>query len=102
MILTIKDRIVIPELFPERGGILEMILVKSIADKVALTSKEITDFSIVQEGDSIKWNQSKDTGVEIEFEKSEIELLKKQVQEMDDNKNITMRTFDLCMKIKGL
>ena len=90
-----------PELFPERGGMLEMILVKSIADKVALTSKEITDFSIVQEGDSIKWNQSKDTGVEIEFEKSEIELLKKQVQEMDDNKNITMRTFDLCMKIKG-
>lgn len=90
-----------PELFPERGGMLEMILVKSIADKVALTSKEITDFSIVQEGDSIKWNQSKDTGVEIDFEKSEIELLKKQVQEMDDNKNITMRTFDLCMKIKG-
>lgn len=90
-----------PELFPERAGMLEMILVKSIADKVALTSKEITDFSIVQEGDSIKWNQSKDTGVEIEFEKSEIELLKKQVQEMDDNKNITMRTFDLCMKIKG-
>lgn len=90
-----------PELFPERGGMLEMILVKSIADKVALTSKEITFFSIVQEGDSIKWNQSKDTGVEIEFEKSEIELLKKQVQEMDDNKNITMRTFDLCMKIKG-
>ncbi|MBD9177593.1 MAG: hypothetical protein EGP82_00170 [Odoribacter splanchnicus] len=101
MILTIKDRIVMPELFPERGGMLEMIIVKSIADKVALTSKEITDFSIVQEGDSIKWNQSKDTGVEIEFEKSEIELLKKQVQEMDDNKNITMRTFDLCMKIKG-
>ena len=101
MILTIKDRIVMPELFPERGGMLEMILVKSIADKVALTSKEITDFSIVQEGDSIKWNQSKDTGVEIDFEKSEIELLKKQVQEMDDNKNITMRTFDLCMKIKG-
>lgn len=90
-----------PELFPERGGMLEMILVKSITDKVTLTSKEITDFSIVQEGDSIKWNQSKDTGVEIEFEKSEIELLKKQVQEMDDNKNITMRTFDLCMKIKG-
>lgn len=90
-----------PELFPERGGMLEMIIVKSIADKVALTSKEITDFSIVQEGDSIKWNQSKDTGVEIDFEKSEIELLKKQVQEMDDNKNITMRTFDLCMKIKG-
>lgn len=101
MILTIKDRIVMPELFPERGGMLEMILVKSIADKVALTSKEITDYSIVQEGDSIKWNQSKDTGIEIEFEKSEIEFLKKQVQEMDDNKNITMRTFDLCMKIKG-
>lgn len=90
-----------PELFPEKGGMLEMILVKSISDKVALTSKEITDLSIVQEGNSVKWDQSKDIGAEIEFEKSEIELLKKQVQEMDDNKNISMRTFDLCMKIKG-
>lgn len=90
------------DLLPEQGGMIDMILVKSISDKVALTAKEITDFSVVQEGNSVKWDQSKDTGVEIGFEMSEIELLKRRVQELDASKSITMRTFDLCLKIKEL
>ncbi len=102
MNLTIKDRIIMVDLLPEQGGMIDMILVKSISDKVALTAKEITDFSVVQEGNSVKWDQSKDTGVEIGFEMSEIELLKRRVQELDASKSITMRTFDLCLKIKEL
>ena len=102
MNLTIKDRIIMVDLLPEQGGMIDMILVKSISDKVALTAKEITDFSVVQEGNSVKWDQSKDTGVEIGFEMSEIELLKRRVQELDVSKSITMRTFDLCLKIKEL
>lgn len=90
------------DLLPEQGGMIDMILVKSISDKVALTAKEITDFSVVQEGNSVKWDQSMDTGVEIGFEMSEIELLKRRVQELDASKSITMRTFDLCLKIKEL
>lgn len=50
----------------------------------------------------MKWDQSKDMGVEIGFEMSEIELLKRRVQELDESKNITMRMFDLCLKIKEL
>lgn len=102
MELTVKDRIVMIDLLPEQGGIIDMILVKSISSKVALTAKEITDFSVKQEGNSVKWDQSKDMGVEIGFEMSEIELLKRRVQELDESKNITMRMFDLCLKIKEL
>ena len=102
MNLAIKDRIVMIDLLPEQGGMIDMILIKSISDKVALTAKEITDFSVVQEGNSVKWDQSKDTGVEIHFEMSEIELLKRRVEELDKSKSITMRTFDLCLKIKDL
>ena len=102
MNLTIKDRIIMVDLLPEQGGMIDMILVKSISDKVALTAKEITDFSVVQEGNSVRWDQSRDTGVEIGFEMSEIELLKRRVQELNASKSITMRTFDLCLKIKEL
>lgn len=102
MILTLKDRLTIPNLLPISGGMIEMILVKSISDKIALTPGDIETYGVKQEDDIIKWDSSKDTGVEIGFAASEIELLKKQVQEMDANKNITMQTFDLCMKIKNL
>lgn len=102
MKMTIKDRIVVVDLLPEQGGMIDMILAKSVSDKVALTAREITDFSVVQEGNSVKWDQTKDTGVEICFEASEVEMLKKRVQELDEQKSITMRTFDLCMKIKDL
>ena len=102
MNLTIKDRIIMVDLLPEQGGMIDMILVRSISDRVALTAKEITDFSVVQEGNSVRWDQSKDSGVEIDFEMSEIELLKRRVQELDASKSITMRTFDLCLKIKEL
>lgn len=100
MILTLRDRIVMPDLLPEQGGMIEMILSNSILKKVELSAKDIKTYAIQQEGNTIKWNQSIDTSTEIDFETSEIELLKKQVQEMDANKRITMRTFDLCMKIK--
>lgn len=46
MKLTVKDRIVMIDLLPEQGGMIDMILVKSISSKVALTAKEITVFPL--------------------------------------------------------
>ncbi len=102
MKLTVKDRIIIPELLPTQGGMVDMILVKSISDKVAITAKDVTDLDITQDGTTVTWNQSKDSGVEINFERSEIDLLKKQIKDLDDSKKITMRIFDLCMKIREM
>lgn len=102
MKLNVRERIAMLDLLPEQGGMIDMILVRSISEKVALTAKDITDFSVKQEGNSVTWDQAKDTGIEIDFEESEMELLKGQVKELDENKRVTMRTFDLCMKIKSL
>lgn len=102
MILTVKDRIVIADLLPESGGMIDMILSKSIVDKTSLTAKDVDNFNVKQSENSVTWDQSKDTGVEISFEQSEIELLKRQVKEFDSNKRITMRIFDLCKKISEI
>lgn len=102
MNLTVKDRIVIADLLPEQGGMIDMILAKSIVDKTSLTARDVDCFNVKQTENSVTWDQAKDTGVEISFEQSEIELLKKQVKEFDEKKQITMRIFDLCKKISEI
>lgn len=100
--LTVKDRIVMGEVLPEQGGMLDMILAKSISDKTTLTAREITLFGVEQEGTTLKWDQEKDTGVEMPFEVAEVDLLKRRLKELDESKSINSRIFDLCLKIREL
>lgn len=103
MNLTIKDRILIPEILPESGDMVEMILVRSIQKKVEITAKDIDYYEIkTNESGNTQWNGSKDTGVDIEFENSEIEILKRSFQKLNDEKKINNRNFDLCLKLKEL
>lgn len=103
MNLTIKDRILIPEILPESGDMVEMILVRSIQKKVEITAKDIDYYEIkTNESGNTQWNGSKDKGVDIEFENSEIEILKRSFQKLNDEKKINNRNFDLCLKLKEL
>ena len=103
MILSIEDRVVIMnDVLPEQGNILEMILVKSINKKVEFTPKEITDFNLKQNGRNLTWNGTVNTDVEVCFEESEINLLKEQYKKFDEEKRISVRMFDLYLKIKEL
>lgn len=103
MNLTVKDRILLPEILPESGNMVEMILVKSIQQKVTITAKEIDYYKIhVNENGNTTWNGEKDTGTDIKFENSEIEILKSAYNKLDSEKKITSRNFDLCLKLKEL
>ena len=46
MNLTVKDRILLQEILPESGNMVEMILVKSIQQKVTIKAKEIDYYKI--------------------------------------------------------
>lgn len=103
MNLTVKDRILIPEILPESGNMVEMIIVRSIQQKVSLTAKDIDYYDIkVGENGNTTWDGEKDTGTDIEFENSEIGVLKDAYKKLDSEKKITSRNFDLCLKLKEL
>lgn len=101
MKLTITDRFIIPEILPESGDMIEMLLVKSIQEKVELTVRELEEWNVRQEDNLILWDQKKACDKEIHFENSELTLLKKQVEELDKEKKITSRIIDLCVRIKN-
>lgn len=48
MDLHIKDRLLIPSIFPERGNFMDFNLKKSIARKIAISGQDRKDYEIVE------------------------------------------------------
>lgn len=103
--LNITERFLILGLLPEQGNMVDMLLSKSIRHKVELTAAEISNFEITSEenepGSSLlRWNKDREEDIVLNLEKSEFELLKKQVDKLDSEELITSRNMDLCLKIR--
>jgi len=104
MKLTLKDRISLSSLYPQKGSMVDQIMVRDIAEKVKITQKEVKAYDIksVQRGtiSSTTWNPKKAKGKDIEFTPAELEFLRKRVEELDNKKEITVELVDLCLKLK--
>lgn len=105
MKLSVTERIILPELLPNQGSMVTMLLAKHIREKIEFTSSEIGDFNLRGEEKEdgsyrFKWNPEKEIDVEFHFEKSEIDFLKAQIDRLDKEGNITSNNIDLCLKIK--
>jgi len=102
MKLSIKERIVITQLYPNQGNLISQTLVRDIDKKIRITQEEMKeiDFNVREDGNSYVWNNEKAKEKEIEFTKSEIDLLKKEVEKLDKENKITQSMLDLCLKIK--
>lgn len=81
MDLHIKDRLLIPSIFPERGNFMDFNLKKSIARKIAITEQNRKDYEIVEKKEEkrIEWNAQKDaeTPLVVEFSKEELDYMRK-------------------------
>jgi hypothetical protein len=100
MKLSIKDRILLSQILPKKGKLIELRLSQLITDKVAFNSIEISEFELKDiEGGAVTWNPKKSIAVDFQFTLNEIELLKHQITELDKNGEITLDLLSLCDKI---
>jgi hypothetical protein len=102
MKLTIKDRISLPGILPQNGGMSKMILVRELIKKTAITSEDIQKTGMIDtpEGNTI-WDAAKDPNIEITFNERELALLKSSADEADKAEKITMDNLSLIEKITG-
>ena len=100
MKLTVKERLVLGKLYPQKASLTEQIIVREISNKVKLTSKDYDDFDIKENGNQYFWNKKQDTNREINFNDAEINLLKELVEQKSNAKEISQDMLDLCIKIK--
>ena len=102
MKMSIKDRLVLPVLFPEKSDLQSQIIVKDIMKKNNISKDEADEICLETVNSGFKWQDEKAKDKEIDFNELEIRLLKKQVKFLDESNLITFQILELCLKIQDI
>lgn len=101
--LSIKERLELPSVLPERGGFVQQEIVSLIKEKIRLSPEEIEELKIQDLPDGrIIWDKEKEKSVDYEFEDSFVEVMKKGVDALDKAETIHHTQFAICKKIREL
>jgi hypothetical protein len=101
--LSVKERLELPSVLPERGGFIQQEIIASIKDKIRFSPKEIEELQMKDLPDGrILWNSEKAAMVNYEFEDSFVDVMKKGVDNLDKAEAIPTSLFPLCKKIRSI
>jgi len=109
MALSVRDRIVLPNLLPQQESMLTMKIAAEIRQKVELSVKELTAVGWTE----IKDNEGNPTGraawsdsqgeklgyKEVRFSKIELDVLKQSVKKLDAEKKVSHDMLELLVLI---
>jgi hypothetical protein len=104
VILTVKDRLLFQEFFPERGNLVTKIMEKDIAEKVIVGQEESKEIGLTVRpgGQGVTWKEEKAKDKAFNFSSAEIQFLKDQVERLDKAGAFTADTALVAKKIKAL
>ena len=101
--LSVKDRLVFPGLLPKQGSMIGLGMINNIQDKIKFIPKEIERLQFSDRPDGgVAWKPGMEKPFEVEFEKTEITLIKKGIAQLDKDEKITSDQYDLCKRINTL
>lgn len=101
MKLTLKERLVIPNLYPQKGSLVSQITIRDINEKIKVDKDEIKKVGLKPNPrGGLTWDKKKAKDKNIDFTEVEVNFLKDQVKRLDKEKNVTPDMLDLCLKIK--
>lgn len=107
MEMTVKDRLYLPALLPDKGTYKEFNIKQGILQKVAITDAEREELGLhrIEETGRIEWNTDKETPLAVEFSREELELLKSSCERLsdqtlpDDMWGTVERIFLVCQEL---
>ena len=100
MKLNLLERILVLNILPAKGSFTDLIIKEDVAKKVAVTQDEIKELEIKQDDKGLHWKQT-DKVWDIEFKDLEKELVKKQLKELDEKKELTGEHLSLYRAFVG-
>ena len=104
LVMTVKDRLLISEFFPERGNLITKVIEKDISDKLTIAQEEAKEIGLMARpgGQGVTWNQDNAKDKEFSFTEAEISYLKDQVERLDKAGQFNADTASVAQKIKSL
>lgn len=107
MKLSIKDRLMMKELYPQQSNFINQMMVKEIDDKVRLgvKDKEKANFRVVKDArgnstNQVEWDDKKEFFKDVMFTAPEMAFLKEQFDRKNKGNEITLDMVPLCQKIQ--
>jgi len=88
MKLNLLERILVLNILPAKGSFTDLIIKEDVAKKVAVTQDEIKELEIKSDDKGLHWKQT-DKVWDIDFKDLEKDLIKKQLKELDEKKELT-------------
>lgn len=101
--LSVKDRLILPNLLPKQGSMIDLEVISNIKENIRFTPKEIEQlkFKDLPNG-GVTWNPKEDKPFDAIFENSEIKLMKQGIKQLDESRQITANQYDLCKRINEI
>jgi len=96
--LNVIERGTILSILPKEGNFITLRLIRDLASKVGLSAQEITDFEIVTTENRTTWNMKGAAPTELEFVESEVDIIKKQLKDLNEKQKLTSEMFTLYEK----
>ena len=101
--MTVKDRILIGEFFPQKGNLITQLQAKDIADKTALSVEERKKINLRGGvGGGLTWDEKTAKDKDISLTDAEVQFLKDQVERLDKAGEFTPESAEVALKIKKL
>ena len=103
--LNVIERGVLLNTLPKEGNFLTLRVIRNLVDKVGFSAQEMKDFEIKRipdERDPTKiqtsWNLKGAAPTEIDFADVEVDIIKKQLNELDTKQKLTLELFSVYEK----
>lgn len=96
--LNVATRLIILINLPEQGSVVDMIAKRNVRKKIDFSSKEVEDYKIKNSDGKIEWAPDTPT-VEVEFNDSEVSLLKGIIEKLDKSSAVTDSILDFAEEI---
>uniref|UniRef100_A0A6M3J0G1 Uncharacterized protein n=1 Tax=viral metagenome TaxID=1070528 RepID=A0A6M3J0G1_9ZZZZ len=104
--VSVKERLMFRDIFPPKGNLLEMKIIRAIEKKIDFSVEELKEIGYANVLDDtgnptnrVTWDVNKEKPLSIELSGIEIDLLKKVVTKLSDEGEIGREWMDLAIKI---
>ncbi len=100
--MTLSERLLFPQIYPEKTNVLSAVLRRDIAEKVQLTQNQMELLGVKIETNRTTWNTKKDKTTTVGFTVAEMKFLKTRVDDMDKKEEIRDNLLDVILKIQDV
>lgn len=101
MKLNVLERVHLLNIVPRKGSIIENKAIMSLLTKIEFDGNELKEYELKSTPDGkITWNQDKSKDIELTFIETEIDMIKKAINEMDSKKEVPLNLMPLIEKFQ--